>query len=429
MAFAVIVQQLISASSLIFLSNISEVIDKRESDVFIPMLYFFLSLILPYIPGAISLVALKLWENDIQFTTLNKFISLNRNKPIALNDKELRQEKESALSKEIPNFSLYISGFSFDILACVLSMLFNILLIGLVLDLRFIWTFAIALLLVSILLRYSNQVIAKGEAVNQSDRITYTKHLINFWESNIIGNKSILKNWSKTFAQDFKVYEKNAGNLEAKKQIISLLIVGLVFIPMMLLSLFILKESSNDIAKVILLVGIIPRLFSVLGNTHHLLSLIATIPMYKQMFEGISNFATKETTACPKKRIKSELIQINDELLTEERIRQLNQLEQGRITIKGPNGAGKSTFLMSLKANLGENAFYMPAKDSQYYNKPHSGSSGQLIKSKILEVINEGYKYLLLDEWDANLDVHNRNELNEVLEKLSHKICVLEVRH
>lgn len=427
-----IIQQGLGSCSMIFLSQISSLLENNNLEIITPLILFFLFLVLPYIPGGISLSFLKMWENSLLEKFVWNFVNENSNKPHLFPEKELQEKKVSTLNKEIPSYASYITGFSYDIFSCIFNMALNLILIAIVLDVRFLWVLAVSLFFVALIMRFSAKIISNREEKNQDSRLQFTKHLINFWDSNILGNRIARRNWSKEFESDFKQYKKTSSAVENIRQVVSISIALFTFLPMVAISLYIVKESSNDLGKIILLVGTIPRLFSVLANTHHFLSLLASIPMYKQMYEGIVNYTLDSLKPNFEGRIKMSQLEVmvkNIVMDSSQAIEKINNCAHGRFTIRGENGTGKSTLLLRLKSCLGKKSFYLPGKDSQYYNQKYKGSTGQLIKSKLLEVSKEKFQYLLLDEWDANLDRKNTLQLDEYIDELAKSICVVEVRH
>ena len=103
----------------------------------------------------------------------------------------------------------------------------------------------------------------------------------------------------------------------------------------------------------------------------------------------------------------------------------------GRYTIKGENGSGKSSLLLLIKLLKGREAFYLPAKHELSFQLSKDGfSTGQLVRKTLHELLEKlDTEIVLLDEWDANLDTVNQQQLSQLIDQLSQKKCVIEVRH
>ena len=104
----------------------------------------------------------------------------------------------------------------------------------------------------------------------------------------------------------------------------------------------------------------------------------------------------------------------------------------GRITVRGANGAGKSTLLMGLKAHFGDRACYFSPYAEEFFKDSlkESCSTGQEALSHLRETFAYApVKLFLLDEWDANLDQKNMENMDRFLEEKAKSCCIVEVRH
>ncbi|CAH0447570.1 hypothetical protein LMG10661_03637 [Ralstonia syzygii subsp. syzygii] len=110
----------------------------------------------------------------------------------------------------------------------------------------------------------------------------------------------------------------------------------------------------------------------------------------------------------------------------------VSNVEHGRFRITGPNGSGKSSALLALKAQFGDRCFLMPTNQASlaWEGVNEALSTGQQMISSLQEVISiEDVKYILLDEWDANLDQDNATGIDVVLDELASTKVIVEVRH
>ncbi len=79
----------------------------------------------------------------------------------------------------------------------------------------------------------------------------------------------------------------------------------------------------------------------------------------------------------------------------------------GRWTLRGPNGAGKSTLLAVLKEKMGNAAYLLPSNylDLSFKTDFIGHSDGNRLLAVFSEIATlDEARYVLLDEWDANLD-------------------------
>jgi ABC-type bacteriocin/lantibiotic exporter with double-glycine peptidase domain len=110
----------------------------------------------------------------------------------------------------------------------------------------------------------------------------------------------------------------------------------------------------------------------------------------------------------------------------------ISQAAGGRFKITGANGSGKSTVLLALKNIFRDESFLFPAHhgDLMWKSDDAALSTGQKTGIFLKEIFKiEGIRYLLLDEWDANLDGENRCAIDGILDELGKSKTIVEVRH
>ncbi|WP_224963568.1 ATP-binding cassette domain-containing protein [Acinetobacter guillouiae] len=108
------------------------------------------------------------------------------------------------------------------------------------------------------------------------------------------------------------------------------------------------------------------------------------------------------------------------------------KLNNGRFTITGDNGAGKTTLLLSLLRNERDKVIFIPSDPGtiEWNIDITNKSTGSKIFSILYsEIDNSNEKVILLDEWDANLDTENKSKIDKLIDKISEKKVVIEVRH
>jgi energy-coupling factor transporter ATP-binding protein EcfA2 len=88
--------------------------------------------------------------------------------------------------------------------------------------------------------------------------------------------------------------------------------------------------------------------------------------------------------------------------------------------------------LLALKNIFRDESFIFPAHhgDLMWRSDDTALSTGQKTGAFLREIFElEGVKYLLLDEWDANLDGENRRAIDGILDELGRSKTIVEVRH
>ena len=106
--------------------------------------------------------------------------------------------------------------------------------------------------------------------------------------------------------------------------------------------------------------------------------------------------------------------------------------KRGRFTIRGKNGSGKSTLLGILKEELGSRAFLLPTHyaDLKFQSAFLSHSDGNRLLSVFDHIAGlSEVEFVILDEWDANLDQENVMKVSAAIDVLAAKKIVIESRH
>ncbi len=83
---------------------------------------------------------------------------------------------------------------------------------------------------------------------------------------------------------------------------------------------------------------------------------------------------------------------------------------------------------------MGESAYYLPAHHELVFEKTSEKnlSTGQELREFLKEIsvkAADKIEILMLDEWDANLDLQSRQVFSELIGKLSESLLIVEVRH
>jgi len=197
-----------------------------------------------------------------------------------------------------------------------------------------------------------------------------------------------------------------------------------------------MAQNSAHPAVILVMVGILPRIFSILNSTYSFfLSSIGFPARYIQLKNIIQAFDLQKNINLLD-RVQIDAIQITCDGEKSD----LAQLEAaceaskpGRWCLKGPNGVGKSTLLFWIKERLGENCFLLPTAhqltlESTRWKQP--ASSGQRMSQILQELLTiPSTPILLLDEWDASLDPQTQLAIHHLMSEQSKEKLIIEVRH
>lgn len=257
------------------------------------------------------------------------------------------------------------------------------------------------------------------------------------WDTLILGNTYHQELWNRQM-QDMTEQASDAG---VKKLRVFCMASGLAMMvssaPVFgLLIWLLLSCSGGEMAALVLT---IPRQINTLQYLNSLISCAMNWNGIRARIHGIDQavLAPGKLPFCP------EYIRFSEIVLYEgRREKRFNSLKEafqwekwevpGRITVRGANGAGKSTLLMGLKAHFGNRACYFSPYAEEFFKDSlkESCSTGQEALSHLRETFAYApVKLFLLDEWDANLDQKNMENMDRFLEEKAKSCCIVEVRH
>lgn len=437
-----LVQQLIVASSSFWIVGMMEDIQLHRS-IWGNLFLLLSSLILPYFPGAISLVLLAKWKNDLVLNFASTFAEKNCSNQRLWANRNAQSERISILSNEGTNTITNFIDYIHELISTITNVAFNIAAISFLITYEFAFGYFISLALATVILKLQKkeQKILTKKA--QASRIKWTNIVLNSWDNIVLGNCYNFNLWSKAAQHIGKGYKQRNFQAECFSQSICIVIALLTFVPSFFIIVQLIAKQSNDVIVLGSITVILPRLFVILNYTYEILRLMASWPAQVQKLAKINKILTfNDSGSSLESRISWDKLQYStipvsgDFNQAQSYLNDINDIlsntpENGRITIRGENGSGKSSLLLLLKENYKDGAFLLPVKHHlRFCTQLNQSSTGQSLK-KILYEIRDTVKekVILLDEWDANLDPSNQNELSHLIDEIAKDRCVIEVRH
>ena len=433
-----LIQQIIVASSNFWVVALMADI-QLQKDVWLSLLLLLSSLILPYFPGAMSLIFLTKWQNELVINLTYVFVDSNHSNQRLWSNKDAQEKRISILANEGSSTIVDFIDYIYELTSTLTNAVFNIVAISILVTYEFALGYLVSIVFAYLILRLQkkHQQLITNKA--QVSRIKWTNIILSSWDNIVLGNIYNFRLWNKKAQKAGENYKKRNLNSEVFNQFISIAIALLTFIPSFVIIIFLIAQRPGDVLMLGSIVVILPRLFSILNYTYQVVRLFARWPAQIQRLKTLRNtFFSREEPQDLESRISWGSLQLytnsNNNLLngvnTVHEV--MNEIPKiGRITLRGENGSGKSTFLLLLKEEFQNSAFLLPVKHQlNFHAKLNKHSTGQTLK-KILEEIEERVeeKVILLDEWDANLDLSNQKELSHLIDDIAMRRCVIEVRH
>lgn len=432
----IVIQQVIVASSTIWLKRLSE--DLYSGGFMgINIGLYMASLTIPYIPGGLSLIAITFWEQDSLKKFVTSFIKNNNIQPIFWNDKNERDVKISILSNEGQQTISSFIHYSHGLFSQLLNASLNILVLSYIVEPNFIYGYFISILLAAITMKSFSNKQGKIALEAQNARVNLGKILLSAWDNVLLGNHYNFQSWLSRFHVEFSESKQLNIRSSIYQISISIGIALLTMFPCMVIAVHSLLAHATDKAYAATMIVTLPRLFMILNFTYDLLDSLTELPVQKSKLSGIIRGIKSPIKNDILSRInwsKLKIILNNKKNLTHlDSIDQIIPLlkEPGRITIRGENGAGKSTLLLLIHQELLPHSFYLPAQHHLCFNSMTIGrSTGETLKAQMQEILAQvEAKWILLDEWDANLDTLNQSEISQMIDALAQTKIVIEVKH
>lgn len=360
------------------------------------------------------------------------------NSPYIMKDKSLYSDRKSVFNNEVWNVVTYSCDYMLDVVLTLMNIIFNVLVLSIAIDVKFIpvylLTFAVVLLLITAFRKKSDLL----SDILQKSRIKLNSIVLFGFDTLVCGNRYNLNVWKESINYHISEVREKIFKRESFVSVSSGAIMFCGALPIIIF-VYILFRSSSNIGERVALIVTLPRQINMIQYINVMIVYIF----------GISNILVRNKTILKSTDIidcKSDcetyiqfnLIKIkkNSKSIEIKNMKKLSEFIQkeknGRITICGENGSGKSTILAVLKEKLGDDAYLFSQCLNLYFDGSDSDSksSGEEAVIKLENILNKVYvKYLLLDEWDANLDKYNISILSSKINDVAKHKLIIEVRH
>lgn len=448
-------QQAIEASSTLWL--VKFMVGITEGSVYIPYLLLYLAaLALPYIPGCLALIIKTHWKQQSQRFFINAFVTSNRNNLGEWNNKGLREEKLSLLTAEGPTALHALIDYVWDLWSYILSVFFNILALSIVVEPMFAFAYGISVSIVILVMKLKRRTQRHLTKKALTARVDLCQSLLAAWDNVLLGNDYNFKLWDERTTQRLNRCLQRNIDLERFDQILAIFSALMTSIPSLFVVVYYVFQYQNDPARIASFIVILPLLFMILSYTYQTLTLAFRWGVHKSKLTAIYKAiqASKNAHNILERKIKwskivatlskGELPPVSSSQSDDHRlslayprpVESYNDLlhqatQPGRLTLRGENGSGKSTALMLVKNALQGRAFFLPTYNQLNFSaETNKYSTGESLRKRLMEILEKvNVDVLLLDEWDANLDQENQEQLSLLIDQLAKERCVIEVRH
>lgn len=444
-------QQLIEASSAVWLVKMMACIASGQDFVFYLALYF-LSIALYYVPNGIAFILKTTWKQKAQRSFVDTFVQSNRNNIVEWSNKGLKEQKLSILTSEGPAAIIAFVDYVWDLYSYVLSVLFYIIALSIAVEPMFGVAYAVSITCVFIIMKLNRRAQRQLTQKALTARVDLCQSLLASWDNVLLGNEYNFCLWrDKTHQRLDRCLQRNVA-LERFDQFLAIFVSLITSLPTLLVAAYFMVISRHDPVRLSAFVVILPLLFNILSYSYQTLSLVFRWRMHRSKLNAIYKTIqpARDNLATMAKKIKwpkmsftpsliagnttapSDHISLPGPLNVQSHSDILVHTElSGRFTLRGENGCGKSTALLMVKNALSAKAFFLPTHNQlSFLSETNKYSTGESLKNRLLEILEKvDAEVLLLDEWDANLDQENKEKLSALIDELAATKCVIEVRH
>jgi ABC-type transport system involved in cytochrome bd biosynthesis fused ATPase/permease subunit len=307
--------------------------------------------------------------------------------------------------------------------------------------------YGISVACVVLVMKFKYPVQRKLTQKAMTARISLCQSLLEAWDNVLLGNEYNFRLWQeKTTQRLSRCLQRNVA-LERFDQFLAIFVTLMTAVPTLMVVIYSVLQHKKDPAELSAYIVILPVLFMVLSYTHQTLSLGFRWTMHRSKLLTVFNTikSSSDYHSALDRKVKWDKLKMTlataapETKMSVAAPMPLNShheilkyaSQSGRVTIRGENGCGKSTALMLIKKSLINRAFYLPTHNQlSFLSEANKYSTGESLKNRLLEILEKvDADVLLLDEWDANLDAENQERLSALIDELSAKKCVIEVRH
>lgn len=328
--------------------------------------------------------------------------------------------------------------FILDFILTLFNVCFNVGIIGFVISKEFIFSYMFAFLIALVFCVWFQKKAEDLTMKFQDRHVKMNSTVLYGWDTILASNVYNCNLWNNALGASIEETIKYAirklryiSSMSGVAMVISSAPVFIVLIHSLLF--------STDMEEISALIVTLPRQI----NTIQYLNIFITLLMgWNGVYGKIQGL--KKAIVIPKElEFKERYVKFNSITIQKEgmnyNFKSMDKLicwieskKTGRITVRGGNGTGKSTLIIGLKTYWKDNAYYFSPNLLIYFSDSlnSSLSTGELVLLHLEEIFkNVKYQILLLDEWDANLDVFNIEKIDDLIDKISEKKCVIEIRH
>jgi hypothetical protein len=432
----------------------------NDQFLLLDLLWIFAAQSLSYLTGTVSWIFAERAGCRAFGRYMFQFARANRTQVKLLNDKPVREQVEPFLTGESYHSFFNLMYELEFVLKLLLALVFNAIVLGAEIDGSLPAAYAAVFVSLLAMQYFLQKPVGRAYLENQRMTNRVTAHGYTAWDNIFSGNPYNLHLWIKTFKS--RLRESLTAQIRAilAREGLSAMsgVIGLavVFATM----IFVAARNANDTELLIALATTLPRQIEMTYEVHLLATGWNELLAVWTRLGGVAAHMAPQPDGQFDDRIKFDRLVLKDAAgantcaSVQDAMNIVLAQPHGRVHVRGANGAGKSTLLTALKSEIKNRAYYWPTSDRLAFRfadgavpaeveddeeeggadgaapkKPGFSSGERQIRSLQEIVAHTDASIYLLDEWDANLDAHNRAAADALVEALARRARVVEISH
>jgi len=430
-------QLVVAFSTWTIIKASATAVGENPKDALIYLAIFVICLTVVFLPNALARLNLIKWKFESFRSYVDRFSKIHSGRQILARN-NFRCRTEPWLTSEARNVFDDTCETLYQMFSTFLNSAVNILVVGLILDPAVIGYYVVATLILFVVHRGSKPYIARKAASAQSCRNTFVETLLAGFVNIINPTKIFQKNWTKSFEKSYHELIKSESRYSIASSLVSFVgTISALSIICLGVGIFLFTHTDSPALFVGMLVTI-PRQVQIIQSGFYFFGLSVHWSGMRERLKSLESESLSSIQVNVEEDIKFPTIQLYSNN-TNQVISDFSTLlsmtsKPGRYTLRGPNGCGKSTLLALFSESLKDKKIvFLPTIVNQLFAQtsgPISNSSGKTMLTILESIVDQkDIEVLLLDEWDANLDDSNINQIDKELSELAQRVSVVEIRH
>lgn len=397
-------------------------------DVFILLAIYVVLMTIAYVPGILSIYTRVKWRNYKYAEHVRENIEYIGSSVFIVDDGSTNQinNRVVKMSYDVITDSIY---YITNTLTAFLNSAISIGVFSFALDPSYAVLVFISFILIAIYIKYIQEKLRAFSKEEKNGLVRYFDSLDKGLVNIMHGSADNYKKWNYIKNEAEETFCKLSLRHEGYRQSSYLITSLMSLIPVSIFIAYVAFNNFDNPLVISVLLVSVTRIYHVISSmaemVYNILSWGSLKGSISAMFVSIDEYSNDDRIIDYSK-IETVPKRAKDDIINQS----IDNYK--RITVKGENGSGKTSLLALIKKKYGVKAIYYNPRISLAWKGCDSGenmSQGQKTMLDISNLSKSTADYILLDEWDAFLDASNIQIADRIIDDLSERKNIIEVRH